>query len=246
MGNLAGRAALVTGGSRGIGAAIVRRLAADGAAVAFTYRSEAEAAGRLVSEIENGGGQAFALQADLANPIEARSVVRKASEQVGRLDIVVNNAGMYEAEPVDRIDEAHFDRVFALNVRAPLLVTREAVGAMQSGGRIIMISSGAGEANPPGMAVYNASKAALNSVTRTLAAEMGPGGITVNAVAPGFTATEMALANFPEAQLRAIAESTPLRRIGTPQDVADVVAFLASDEARWVTGQVIAASGGFR
>lgn len=247
MRDLAERVALVTGGSRGIGAAVVKRLAHDGTRVVVNYARDAEAAQSVVAEVAAAGGEAVALQADLSEVEAARRLVAEAAGIWGRLDILVNNAGVAEMLPLEQATPEHLERVWSVNVRGLLLTTQEAVRHFGAGGgRIINLSSGAVQAAPPGMSVYSASKAAVETLTRTFAAELGPRGVTVNAVSPGLTETDMLRqALTPEYRAQMIAR-TPLRRLGQPEDVADVVAFLASDDARWITGAILPVSGGLR
>jgi len=247
MRRLTGKVAVVTGGSRGIGAAIALRLAHEGAIVLVNYSRNAEAAAQVVEQIEASGGEAEAIQADVADLTQNQRLFAETLEGYGRLDILVNNAGVAEFRPLDQADEAHFTRQFEVNVRGALFATQEAARRMgDSGGRIINISSGAGEAAPPGTSVYSATKAALNALTKSHAAELGPRGITVNAVAPGLTQTDMLDAVIPADVRQTLIRNTPLGRLGTPEDIADVVAFLASEDARWITGQILGVNGGFR
>ncbi|HZO89249.1 MAG TPA: glucose 1-dehydrogenase [Chthonomonadaceae bacterium] len=240
-----GKVAIVTGASRGIGAAIARRLARDGVAVVVNYNRNAEAAGKLVAEIEARGGAAVAIQADVGVQEQITQMFAQTMERYGRLDILVNNAGVAEFRPLEAIDEADFHRQFIVNVGGVLFATQEAARCIgKEGGRIINITSGAAQAAPPRTSVYSATKAAVQAMTRSHAAELGPRNITVNAVAPGPTETDMLREVIPPEQQRVMIEMTALRRLGTPEDIADVVAFLASEEARWVTGQVIGVSGG--
>ena len=240
MNNLKGRVALVTGSSRGIGAAIARRLALEGAAVIVHYNAQRGPAESLVSEI----GYARAVGADLGSPSGPAELVRAAFEWKGALDIVVNNAGALTVGAVDALDADAIDRMLAVNVRAVILTTREFAAVTQSrAGRVINISSIAGSMPNGGASVYAATKAAVDSLTRSHATELGSRGITVNAVAPGPTETDMYSA-LPAETKGIVTRTMPLGRMGRPDDIAPVVAFLASDDAQWVTGQVIAASGG--
>jgi 3-oxoacyl-[acyl-carrier protein] reductase len=244
MARLEGKVALVTGAGRGIGAAIARRLASDGAKVVVNYNRSAGPAEAVVEDIRADGGEAAALQADVANLDEAEWLPARAVDAFGRLDVVVNNAAVAEFRPLDAITADHFDRQFALNVRGLLFLTRAAAPLLPSGGRIINITSGAAEAGSPSASVYAATKAAVQALSKSLAAELGPRGITVNCVSPGLTDTEMLHANMPPDVQGALIRVTPLGRLGTPAEIADVVAFLASEDARWITGQVIRANGG--
>ncbi len=244
---LQGKVALVTGASRGIGAAIARRLARDGARVVVNYSRSLEAAEAVVKDIQQAGGEAGVVQADLSDLAQIRAMVAFALATYGRLDILVNNAAIADFRPLDAIDANHFDSQFALNVRGLLFATQEAVRHFpETGGRVINISSGAAQAASPGASVYSATKAAVETLTRSHAAELGPKGITVNAVSPGLTETEMMRAVITPEVEKAMVGQTALGRVGTPDDIADVVAFVASDAARWITGQAIGANGGLR
>ena len=242
-----GRVAVVTGGSRGIGAAIARRLAREGVLVIVGYSRNSQAARQVVAEIEGAGGEAEAIQADVADLEQVQRLFAATVQGFGRLDILVNNAGVAEFRPLEAVDAAHYARQFDVNVRGVLFATQEAAlrfGA--EGGCVVNITSGAATAPPPGASVYSASKAAVEAMTRSHAAELGPRGIRVNAVAPGITETDMLAANIPPAAQQAMIGNTALRRLGAPEDIADVVAFLTSHDARWITGQVVGANGGLR
>ncbi len=244
---MTGKVAVVTGASRGIGRAIAERLARDGAQVVVNYARSSERAEQVVAGIREQRGHATAIQADMGQPEEIARLFEQTAERFGRLDILVNNAGAYEARPLERSDEAHYAALFDVNVRGVLLASREAARRFgDTGGRIINISSGAARAAVPGGAVYAASKAAVEALTRCHAAELGPRGITVNAVAPGFTQSDMLDVALPMDAREAMIALTALGRLGRPEDIADVVAFLASDDARWITGETLGASGGLR
>ena len=247
MARLDGRVAIVTGGSRGIGAATARKLAADGARVVVNYARAAAAAAAVVQEIQTAGGEATAVQADVSDREQVARLVEDTVGRYGRLDVLVNNAGVLDGAPLDAITDEHVERQFAVNVRGALYATQAAVPAFGTrGGRVVNVSSVVADAPQPGLAVYSATKAALEAITRSLAAELAPRQVTVNAVAPGATVTDMLEAvRSPEFEARVVAR-TPLGRLGRPVDIADVIAFLASEESGWVTGQVIAASGGLR
>lgn len=250
MGNLSGKTALVTGASRGIGREIALRLAADGAVVAVHYGASADAARSVQGEIEAGGGKAFLLQADVAS-VEAiaemfRSLDGELSARgIENLDILVNNAGIGVQGDVETTSEQDFDAVFATNVKGLLFVTQHAAPRIRDGGRIINISSMVGHNAYPGAIAYAATKAAVDSMTKSMALGLGPRGITVNAVAPGATNTDfIAFVMDNPAIVDHIKAQTALGAIGQAQDIASVVAFLASDAARWITGERVRASGG--
>ncbi|BCL27795.1 SDR family oxidoreductase [Streptomyces aurantiacus] len=247
MGVLAGRTALVTGGSRGIGRGIAERLGRDGARVAVHYGSDEPAAKAAVDAIRAAGGSAFALRAELGAPGDADELWREFDRHAEGLDILVNNAGIGTSRPFEEIDEAEYDRVFAVNVKAPHFITQLGATRLRDGGRIVNISSGlARTAMMPDKMAYAMTKGALDIFTRDLAKVLGPRGITVNTVAPGIIDTDNNadwLRSSDEAWAQASAISA-LGRVGTPADVADVVAFLASDEGRWVTGHWMDATGG--
>lgn len=248
MAKLAGKVAVVTGASKGIGAAIAQELAKDGASVIVNYASSAPGAEATVAKIKAGGGKAKAVRADVSKPAEAKQLVDAAVSEFGRLDILVNNAGVYEFLPLEQITEAHFDRMFDLNVRGLLFATQAAAGAIgDHGGAIINIGSMASQAPLPGGSVYSATKAALDAITKSLATELGPKKVLVNAVLPGPVETEGLQSMGGDDQFVAqLVKQTPLGRIGKPRDIASVVSFLASEDAGWITGQVIPVAGGLR
>jgi 3-oxoacyl-[acyl-carrier protein] reductase len=242
---LEGLVALVTGGSRGIGAAIAKRLAAEGATVAINYARSEGAARDVAGTIAGEGGRAEVFRADLGVEAEAERLVREVVQRFGRLDIVVNNAAAFEMAPLAEVDGAAARRVYDLNVFGLLGVTRAALPHLPKGrGRVINISSIAGKGAAAAGSVYWSSKSAVDSITRSLAAELGPRGITVNAVAPGLTETDMAPKD--EAFRSGFIAQTPLGRIGHPEDIAGPVAFLASEDAAWITRHVLDVSGGLR
>lgn len=252
MSELSGKIALVTGASRGIGRAIARRLAAEGALVAVHYGSNQNAAAETIAAIEQAGGSAFAIASDLAHQDGPEQLFQgfDAALQERRLapalDILVNNAGIGSRNTIDAVTETQFDRVFQIDVKAVFFVIQRALPYLRDGGRIINISSTAARIGYKETPVYAAAKGALEALTLPLAKQLGSRAITVNAVAPGAVATDLnALATNPESA-RQIAAETLLGRVGQPEDIADVVAFLASDRARWITGQRIEASGGLR
>ena len=237
MPTLSGKTAIVTGASRGIGRAIARKLAAEGAHVVINYTRSAAEAESLAAE--TGG---LAVQADVADPLQVTHLFATAEAHFGPLDILVNNAGVAIFSPISAMSLEDFDRTFAINTRGTFLCVREATQRLRDNGRIISISTGATFTSGPNSGVYCGSKAALEQFTRALAKELGARGITANTVSPGFTDTDM-LKQFPH--LIAVAEQmSPLGRMGQPEDVADVVAWLCTDQARWVTGQNLQAGGG--
>lgn len=249
MGTLTGKTALVTGGSRGIGRSISQRLARDGALVAVHYGSNAAAAEETVKTIQADGGTAVQVAARLGEPGDAEALWRAFDDAVAPLgghgvDIVVNNAGIAVYAPIGTTGEHEYDEVFAINAKAPFFIIKHALTRINDGGRIISTSSGVARIATPLTVAYSMTKAALNALTLTLAHELGPRGITVNAVAPGVVDTEAA-AWLADAELRAQAAAlSAFNRVGEPADIAGIVAFLASDDARWITGQTIDATGG--
>jgi 3-oxoacyl-[acyl-carrier protein] reductase len=241
--SMAGKFALVTGGSRGIGAAIVRRLALDGAAVAFTYQSSTGPADELVADIEACGGTALAIKADSADAAQVEAAVAQAAKQFGRLDVLVNNAGILSLGEVDGYALADFDRVLAVNVRAVFVAVKAAIAHMGRGGRIIAIGSVAADrAGFPGTSAYCMSKAAVAGLVRGLARDLGPRGITVNAVQPGPTETGMTDDESVREMLRPLLATG---RLSTPDEVAGLVAYLVRPEAAAVTGSALTIDGGY-
>lgn len=244
-----GKVALVTGGSKGIGAEIAIQLAAGGATVAVNYASSKKGADDVVAKIIAKGGKAIAVHGNLAEPDSAKAVVAETVKALGPIDILVNNAGVYEFAPLDGITPEHFHRHFDLNVLGLLLTTQEAARHFNpNGGSIINISSGVSTITPPNTAVYTATKASVDAITAVLAKELAPRKIRVNAVNPGMIATEgVVSAGFHEGEMRGWIESaTPMGRIGKVEEIASVVAFLASDAASYVTGETLHATGGFK
>jgi 3-oxoacyl-[acyl-carrier protein] reductase len=249
MPKLKGKVAVVTGASKGIGAAIARQLAAEGAAVVVNYASSRDGAERIVSDITSRGGKAMAVQADMAKKEDIRRLFAETRKAYDKVDVLVNNAGVYEFAPIEDVTAEHFHRMFNLNVLGLILAIQEAVRNFGSGGgSIINISSVAATAALPAASVYSATKAAVDAVTRTLAAELGPRKIRVNSINPGMVETEgVHAAGIAASDFRKQVETrTPLGRIGQPQDIAPVAAFLASDDSGWITGQTILVSGGDR
>lgn len=241
---LENKIALVTGASRGIGRAIARRLASEGAHVILHFKSNEAAARAVLSAIETNGGSGTLVQADLADCSQIRAAFAQVESTHPQLDILVNNAGWADFKPLEAVSETDFDALFNLNTRGLFFTTQEAVKRMNDGGRIVSISSGITRANVAGGSVYSGSKAALDGFTKSWAAELAPRGITVNIVSPGMIKTDLLLNVTPASALEEFAAQTPLGRLGEPSDIADVVAFLCSDDARWVTAQNILVNGG--
>jgi 3-oxoacyl-[acyl-carrier protein] reductase len=241
---LADRRAFITGGTRGIGAGIVRRLAADGAAVAFTYRETTDAANDLEQEIIGSGGQALAVQADSADPEALRAAIAKAVGRFGGLEVLVNNAGTSHVAPIEDFPMTEYDRLLAVNVRAVFVAIQAALPHLGAGGRIISIGSVLADRAPiSGISVYALTKAAIAGLTRNLARELGPRGITVNTIQPGPVATDM---NPDSGEFADTVRSlTAVGHYGQPHDIADAVAFLARVEARFVTGTAWNVDGGY-
>jgi 3-oxoacyl-[acyl-carrier protein] reductase len=240
---------VVTGASKGIGAEIARRLAADGAAVAVNYSSSKEGADRVVAEITKAGGKAVAVHANVSKPADIPRLFAETKKAFGRVDILVNNAGIYEFLPLEQVTPEHFHRQFDLNVLGLILASQEAVKHFGTdGGSIINVSSVAGTVGLPMASVYSATKAAIDAVTRALSKELGPRKIRVNSINPGMVETEGVQASgLGEGDFRKQVEAqTPLGRVGQPNDIAPVAAFLASADAGWITGETIHISGGMR
>ncbi|QJI38926.1 3-oxoacyl-ACP reductase family protein [Pseudomonas sp. ADAK13] len=238
------KVALVTGGSRGIGEAIVRRLAAEGAAVAFTYSSSADKALALVGQVESEGGKALAIQADSADAVAIERAVSATVERFGTLNILVNNAGILQLGSVDEFSLEDFDRMFAVNVRATFAAAKASSPVMQAGDRIITVGSVVAQRSGfPGSSVYSMTKSAIAGMIRGLAIDFAPRGITVNNVQPGPTGTDMNPADGPHAGM--IKSLIPLGRVGTADEIAGMVAYLASEEAAFVTGASLTIDGGY-
>jgi len=247
MGKLNGKVAIVTGASKGIGAAIAEDLAREGASVVVNYATSGKQAEQVVATIAKAGGKAKAIKADVSKPAEAKALVDAAVAEFGRADILVNNAGVYEFKPLQEITEEHFDRHFNLNVRGLVFTTQAAVKAFgEKGGSVINIGSVVSQLAPPGGSVYSATKGAVDVITKSLASELGPK-VLVNAVLPGPVETE-GTKGMPEFEpiVQQSIPRTPLGRVGQPDDIAKVVTFLASAESGWLTGQTISAAGGLR
>jgi 3-oxoacyl-[acyl-carrier protein] reductase len=246
---LTGKVAVVTGASKGIGAAIAKQLAAEGAAVVVNYASSKGGAEQVVREIAAQGGRAVAVQADVSSKAEIVRLFAESKQAFGRLDVLVNNAGIYEFSPLESVSEEHFHKQFDLNVLGLLLTTQEAVKHFGSdGGSVINISSIVSTLSPPNGSVYSATKAAVDAITRSLAKELGPKHIRVNAINPGMVETEGAhAAGIATSDMRKQIEAqTPLGRIGQPQDIAGAAVFLASSDSSWITGETFVISGGNR
>lgn len=238
------RVAIVTGASRGIGGAMARRLAWDGFAVVVNYAQGRDEAEQVVAAIEAQGGRAVAVQADIGETSGVATLFDAAEQTFGGVDVLVNNAGTMKLGALADVADADFDRQVALNLGGVFRGMREAARRLRDGGRIISFSSSVVGLYQPGYGVYAATKAAVEAMTRILAKELGPRGITVNAVAPGPVETRFFLEGKSDEQVRAIKAMNPLKRLGQPEDIAGVVAFLASPEGGWVNGQVIRANGG--
>jgi len=249
MDKLKNKVAVVTGASKGIGAGIAKALAAEGASVVVNYASSKEGADRVVADIVKDGGKAVAVQGDVAKASDVKRLFTETDKAFGRLDVLVNNAGVYQFASLDEITEDQFHRLFNTNVLGLLLASQEAAKRFGAeGGNIINISSTVTELNPPATAVYTATKGAVDSVTHVLAKELGPKKIRVNSINPGLVETEGTHSSgFIGSEFQKNAESqTPLGRTGQPADIAPIAVFLASDDSGWLTGETIVASGGLR
>ncbi|KQT79543.1 oxidoreductase [Methylobacterium sp. Leaf465] len=248
MSKLQGKVAVVTGASKGIGAGIATALARDGAAVVVNYASSQTGAEAVVAGITAAGGRAIAVRADVSKAAEAQALIEAAVAQFGRLDVLVNNSGVYEFAAIEEVTEAHYRRLFDINVLGVLLASGAAAKHLGEGGSIVNISSAITHVSTPAAAVYSGTKGAVNAISGVLANELAPRRIRVNTVSPGYVVTEGThSAGITGSEMEAgFVAQTPLGRAGHPGDIADVVAFLASDEARWLTGENITASGGIR
>jgi 3-oxoacyl-[acyl-carrier protein] reductase len=249
MGKLSGKVAVVTGASKGIGAGIAQELAAQGASVVVNYASSKEGAEKVVAAITRTGGKAIAVGGSVAHAREIDNLFAETRKAFGKVDILVNNAGVYAFAPLEQITEDDIDRMYGTNVKGLLLATKACVPLIPpEGGCVINIGSVVSEQTPPMSVVYGGTKGAVDVITRVLAKELGPRKIRVNAVNPGPVETEGFKASGVEGSdfEKQMLQSTPLGRLGNPQDIATVVAFLASEDARWVTGSLIQAAGGMR
>jgi len=246
---LQGKVAVVTGASKGIGAAIARHLAAEGAAVVVNYSSSKEGADRVVNEIKSKGGKAVAVHANVAKQADVERLFAETKQAMGQLDILVNNAGIYDFAPLESVTADHFHKQFDLNVLGLLLVTQQAARHFgPAGGSVVNISSVAAHSPVATASVYSATKAAVDAITRSLAKELGPRKIRVNSINPGMVETEglhgsgIAASDF----RKATEAQTPLGRIGQPEDIAPAAVFLASSDSSWITGETLTISGGLR
>lgn len=244
MQDIENRVAIVTGASRGIGAAIAERLAGDGFAVIVNYAGNEVAANAVVERIERAGGKALAVQGDVADAVAVRALFDKAVEHFGGVDVLVNNAGILALSTIEKADDAHFDHQIAVNLKGTFNAMREAAARLRHGGRVINFSTSVVGLKLEGYGVYAATKAAVETLTAIMAKEMRGRAITVNAVAPGPTATELFLDGKSEELVARLAEMNPLERLGTPQDIAGAVAFLAGPDGAWINGQTLRANGG--
>ncbi|MDP9691707.1 UNVERIFIED_ORG: 3-oxoacyl-[acyl-carrier protein] reductase [Pseudomonas mohnii] len=238
------RVALVTGASRGIGAVIARQLASEGFAVAINYAHSASEASRLVVELRQAGHRAIAIKADVASADDVRRMFDETEAHLGKVDVLVNNAGILKVMPLAQHSDELFEQNFNIHARGTFNTLREAATRLNSGGKIINFSSSTVGLNLPGYAVYIASKAAVESLTQVFAKEMRGRSITVNAVAPGPVATDLFLHGKSEEQIQSFAKMAPLERLGQPEDIARVVTFLVGPEAAWVNGQILRVNGG--
>ncbi|HSZ57959.1 MAG TPA: glucose 1-dehydrogenase [Tepidisphaeraceae bacterium] len=246
---LSGKVAVVTGASKGIGAEIARQLAAEGASVVVNYASSRSGADKVVNDITSRDGKAIAVQADVSKPADVKRLFAETKKAFGRLDVLVNNAGIYNFAPLEQITPEHFQKHFELNVLGLIVAIQEAVRHFgPEGGSIVNLSSVVSTAALPGMGVYAASKAAVDSLTRSFAAELGPRKIRVNGVAPGAVATEGNVeASDPNGAFgKAYIAGSKLGRLGQPDDIAPAVVFFASNDSKWVTGETLFVTGGFR
>jgi 3-oxoacyl-[acyl-carrier protein] reductase len=248
MSKLKGKVAVVTGASKGIGAAIAKSLAAEGASVVVNYASSKSGAKTVVDSITAAGGKAVAVGGDVSKASEAQGIIDAAIKNYGRLDVLVNNSGVYEFSPIEGVTEDHFHRMFNINVLGLLLTTQAALKHIGAGGSIINVGSIASRVTPPASAVYTGTKGAVDAITGVLARELGPKKIRVNTLNPGMVETEgVQSAGFLGSDFeKGLVAQTPLGRIGQPGDIASIAVFLASDDSGWLTGEQILAGGGLR
>jgi 3-oxoacyl-[acyl-carrier protein] reductase len=245
---LKGKVAVVTGASKGIGAAIAKALAAEGASVVVNYASSKAGADKVVAAITAAGGKAVAIGGDVSKAADAQGIIAAAVKNYGRLDVLVNNSGVYEFAPIEAVTEDSFHRMFNINVLGVLLTTQAAVKHLGAGGSIINIGSGVSRITPPNSSVYSATKGAVDVITGVLARELGPKKIRVNSINPGIVETEGARAGgFIGSEFeKGVVAQTPLGRSGQPGDIAPLAVFLASDDSAWLTGEQLLATGGIR
>lgn len=236
--------AIVTGAARGIGAAIARRLASDGFAVVINYASSSAEADVLAGELESAGHRAIAVKADVSRPDDVRAMFETAEATLGKIDVLVNNAGIMKVVPLAETSEAVFKQTFAINVQGTFNTLREAATRMNNGGRIVNFSTSVVGTNLPGYAIYAGTKAAVETFTRVFAKELRGRNITVNAVAPGPIATELFLTGKSDELIQQFSKAAPLERLGQPEDIANVISFLAGPDGGWVNGQILRANGG--
>ncbi|MHC5540275.1 SDR family NAD(P)-dependent oxidoreductase [Singulisphaera rosea] len=246
MSKLSGKVAVVTGASKGIGAAIAKSLAAEGASVVVNYNSSKSGAETVVAEITKSGGKAIAVGGDVSKKADAQGLIDAAVEKFGRLDILVNNSGVYEFASIEEITEEHFHRIFDINVLGLLLTTQAAVKHLKEGASIINIGSVVTRVTPPNSSVYTGTKGAVDAITGVLGKELGPKKIRVNTINPGLVHTEgtQTIGLVGSDMEKGFVAQTPLGRAGQPGDIAAIAVFLASDDSRWLTGEQLIASGG--
>lgn len=244
MGNFENKTVIVTGASRGLGKQIALEFAKKGAAVVINYSSAKEEAGKVVNEIKLAGGRAISVQADVSNAADVERLFDEASRQFGKIDIVINNAGVMITKLLQDVSEADFDRQFAINTKSVFLVLKQAVEKLENGGRIVTISSSTSRLMMPGYSVYSATKAAVEQLSKVVAKEVGHRDITVNCVLPGPINTALFRNGKSTELIDKIAGLSAFNRIGEPEDIVPVILFLASKEAQWITGQTIGANGG--
>ncbi len=247
MAKLTGKIAVVTGASKGIGAGIAKELAAQGASVVVNYSSSKEGADKVVDAIVQAGGKAVAIGGSVAKPAEIDTLFAEVKKTYGTVDILVNNAGIYAFGPIDQVTEESIQNMFSVNVTGLLLTTKAALALFpETGGSIVNIGSVVSETTPAMMSIYNGTKGAVDAITQTLAKELGPKKIRVNAVNPGMVVTEGAADIVQTDMAKMMVAQTPLGRLGQPEDIALAVAYLASEDARWVTGSLLQVGGGLR